>query len=350
VRRFFRRGRLDAERAREMQAHIDHHVDDLVAAGYARDRALTEARRRFGNPTAIREEIYDMNSVPLLEPIVRDLRYAFRMLRKTPGFTAIALITLAVGVGVNTAVFTVVNGLLLKPLPYPHPDALASLVVDVHSPRGSSVMDAVDGKTWFAIHDAARTVDTGISAGGGFGTGVNIVAGGAAANVLQERVSAGYFSVLGVTPFVGREFTADEDRLGGPPVAVLGFDLWRRAFNSDRSVVGRAITLRGEPYTVVGVMPDKFTTATRADVWTPIRPNTDREGSGQNYGMIARLRPGVSWSQGIAEMARLGAAAAHGGFKEDVTTTPTLIPLQDGYTSWRRRAAAGGDRHPRPHQ
>lgn len=274
-----------------------------------------------------------MNSLPVLEPIVRDLRYAFRMLRKTPGFTAIALITLAVGIGVNTAVFTVVNGLLLKPLPYPQPDALASLVIDVHSPRGSSVMEAVDGKTWFAIHDAARTVETGISAGGGFGTGVNIVAGGAAANVLQERVSAGYFSVLGVTPFIGREFTADEDRLGGPPVAVLGFDLWRRAFNSDRSVVGRAITLRGEPYTVVGVMPDKFTTATRADVWTPIRPNTDREGGGQNYGMIARLRPGVPWSQGIAEMAQIGSEAAHRGFKEDVTTTPTLIPLQDGYTS-----------------
>jgi predicted permease len=334
VRRFFRRGRLDAERAREMQAHLDHLVDDLIAAGYRRDQALREARRRFGNPSAIREEIYNMNSLPVLETLNRDLRYALRMLRKTPGFTLIALVTLAVGIGVNTAVFTLVNGLLLKPLPYPEPARLAAVVVDVHSPRASSVMDAVDGRTWFAIHDTATTVDTGISAGGGFGTGVNIVAGGVAANVLQERVSAGYFAVLGVKPFIGREFTADEDRVGGPPVAMLGHTLWRRSFNADQSVVGRSITLRGEAYTVVGVMPEKFTTATRADVWTPIAPNTNREGSGANYGMIARLRPGAAWSQGIAEVAQLGSEAAHHqGFKDDTTTTPTLMPLQEEFTS-----------------
>lgn len=334
MRRFFRRGRLDAERAREMQAHIDHHVDDLIAAGYSRDRAVAEARRRFGNPTAIREDIYEMNSVPILEPLVRDLRYAVRMLRKTPGFTLIALVTLAIGIGVNTAVFTVVNTLLLKPLPYPDPARLATLSVVVRSPLGSNENTAVDGATFLAVRDGATTVDTAISAGG-FGGGVNLVANGVAANVRQRRVSAGYFSVLGVLPFMGREFTADEDRAGGPPVAVLSHQLWLRAFGADPAILGRPIQLKGEPYTVVGIMPEGFTTGTPIDVWTPARPSTTGEGGGTNYAMLVRLRPGVSWQQATAEIDALASPAAllqYRNSKDARTASSFLVPLQESAT------------------
>ncbi|HTM23601.1 MAG TPA: ABC transporter permease [Vicinamibacterales bacterium] len=300
--RFFRRGRLDAERAREMQAHIDHAVDDLIAAGYPRDRALAQARRRFGNPTAIREEIYRMNSVPVLEPIVRDVRYALRMLRKTPGFTAIALLTLALGIGANAAVFSAVDALLFEPLPYPHPDRLALMGRHYRSAKsGDDHEIGSNGRMWFAVRDHTSKVDVAVMGGT---AGVNLVAAENVAYVSQQRVSAGYFRVLGIPPMIGREFTADEDRPGGQPVVILSHDLWQRLFGGDRAVVGKPVTLRGETYTVVGVTPSRFPVTegggrfdagTGIDLWTPLRPSTSGEGGGTNYEVIARLREGVSW-------------------------------------------------------
>jgi predicted permease len=333
VRRFFRRGRLDAERVREMQAHLDHHVDDLVAAGSMRDHAIKEARRRFGNPAAFREEIYDMNSLPALEPLVRDLRYAFRMLRKTPGFTVIALVTLAVGIGVNTAVFTVVNAVLLKPLPYPQPERLATIMTIATSPRGVfQTSSNLDGATFLTLRDTAKTIDVAAQGAGGWGVGVNMVAQNRAANVQQARVSAGYFTVLGVLPLVGREFNADEDRAAGAAVAILSHALWTRVFNSDPGIVGAAIMLRGEPYTVVGVMPSSFNSGGTTDVWTPLRPSASGEGGGMNYGLVVRLRRGISPEQASAETGQIASPVLAKQYSRDATIECSLIPLQTGET------------------
>lgn len=270
----------------------------------------------------------------ILEPLVRDVRYALRMLRKTPSFTAIALVTLAIGIGVNTAVFTVVNTLLLRPLPYPDAARLATVSVLVRSPRGVNENTAVDGATFLAVRANATTVETAVTAGE-FGGGVNLVAKGVAANVKQRRVSAGYFGVLGVHPFIGREFTADEDRTGGPPVAVLSHGLWTRVFSGDPAILGQAIQLKGEPYTVVGVMPEGFTTGSPIDVWTPARPSTTGEGGGTNYGMLVRLRPGVTWQQASAEIDSLASPAAllqYRNSKEERTASAFLVPLQQSTT------------------
>ncbi|MEO6235984.1 MAG: ABC transporter permease [Vicinamibacterales bacterium] len=277
----------------------------------------------------------------MLEPIVRDFRYALRMLRKTPGFTLVALATLAIGIGVNTAVFTVVNGLLLTPLPFPDPARLATVTTTRRTPRGGGDTSAVDGKTFLAIRDNAATIDVAASSGG-LGGGVNLIAGGAAASVAQRRVSAGFFDVLGVAPFIGREFTADEDRAGGPPVAVLSHALWARVFASDREIIGQAIRLRGEPYSVVGVMPEGFTSGVPTDVWTPLQPSTSGEGGGTNYGLIARLHPGVSWEQANAEVNTIGSAAVlrdyeHVDDKAAVTVRCSLLPLQQQETAGLRQ-------------
>lgn len=266
----------------------------------------------------------------ILEPLARDLRYAVRMLRKTPSFTLIALVTLAIGIGVNTAVFTVVNTLLLKPLPYPDPARLATVSVLFKSSRGANENTAVDGNTFLAVRDNATTVDAAVSAGG-FGGGVNLVTRDAAANVQQGRVSAGYFAVLGVRPFIGREFTGEEDRIGGPAVAVLSHGLWTRVFAANPGILGQSIQLKGEPYTVVGVMPEGFTTGSRADVWTPVRPSRSGEGGGSNYGMVVRLRPGVTWQQATSEIDRLASPAALEQYrtrKEVPAVSSFIVPLQ----------------------
>jgi predicted permease len=268
----------------------------------------------------------------VLAALIRDLQYGVRMLRKAPGFTFIALVTLAVGIGVNTAVFTIVHALLLKPLPFPDPERLAAVNTLLRSPKGQSLTTSVDGRTFLAIHTNASTVLTAISSGE-FGSGVNLVANGAAANVQQRRVSAGYFAVLGVPPMMGREFNADEDREGGPAVAILSHGLWTRVFAADPQIVGRSITLRGEPYTVVGVMPPGFTTGVPTDVWTPIHPSTKGEGGGTNYGMIARVRPEATWAQANAEVMQLGSPAAREGYPPEVTAASELIPLQQGEMS-----------------
>jgi predicted permease len=339
MRRFFRRGRLDAERAREIQAHLDHYADDLIAAGSTRENAQREARRRFGNPIAIREEIYRMNSMPVLETLIRDARYALRMLRKTPGFTAIALITLAVGIGVNTAVFTAVDALLLKPLPFAEPARLATIHTLARSDRGVSVNDvSLDGATFLALRDNAKAIDVAVRGSRGWGVGVNMVAQDRAANVRQLRVSAGFFRVLGIAPFMGREFTVDEDRDGGPPVAILSYPLWQRVFDGRPDIVGTPMTLRGEPYTVVGVMPAGFTIGAPADVWTPLRPATRGEGGAPNYGLYARLRPNVTWNEASAELDRIAVPVFKNQFDKGSAISCSLMPLQQAQTDGLRQA------------
>jgi predicted permease len=333
--RFFQRRRWDDERAREMEAHLQHQIDDLVDRGVSPRDARAQALREFGNPALLREEIYDANSIPVVEDIARDARYAVRILVRTPLFTAAALLTLAIAIGVNTAVFSVVDAVLLEPLPYPQPDRLALVSRSVTRGAARNSTTSIDGRTWEAIRDDLPTVQGAVYSS--WVTGVNLVApgagGGQAQHVQQQRVSAGFFETLGVPPLMGRGFASEEDRTGGPAAVVLSAPLWRALFAADPGVVGRTIVLRGAPHTVVGVMPDGFQSGIEADIWTPLRPSRTGEGAGENYQMVLRLGDGESWTRVQSELARVGEELQRERKPESPQVTFGYTTLQEGLTS-----------------
>jgi predicted permease len=258
--------------------------------------------------------------------IADDLRFGWRQLVKAPAFALTAVLTLGLAIGANTAVFSLADAVLLKPLPYPEPDRLAT--VSMTATRDGVVLaenTSHTGKVWEAIRDRATTFDAAVWAG--LSARISLVLGDRAIVVAPQRVSAGYFRVLGISPAMGREFTTDEDRAGGSAVTVLSDRLWRAAFNAEPAVLGRTVLLKGEPHEVIGIMPASFRTGVDADLWTPIRPNTNGEGASPNYGIIARLEPGVTWAQASAEVSLVADSALNP--REGVNGRHGLLPLQD---------------------
>ena len=266
-----------------------------------------------------------MQRLPFLETFLKDVRYALRMMGRSPGFTLTAVVTLALVIGANTAVFTLANALLLKPLPFPEPDRLALVRLEYSSPKGSYSGESVDGTAWQAI--AASPWANQAAVFTNWTAGVNLVVNQQARFADQQRVGAGFFRVLGVTPAIGREFTPGEDVPGGPAVAILSHDLWMSAFGGDRSMLGQTILLRGEPWQVIGVMPEGFRGTVDADVWTPLRPNTTGEGSGTNYGVIVRVPAGRSVADAARDLPPLDGGLRSQGVSADTVIRGALVPL-----------------------
>jgi predicted permease len=296
------------------------------------DEARRQALLALGGVTQTTALYRDRHSLPFLETTMRDLRYALRMLWTAPGFSVAAIAILAVTIGANAAVYTLVDRLLVRPLPYPEADRLGTIIrYYERGSRNSGVGYNTDGSTWVAMRDGVTDLDVAVSAGA---SGVNLTAGDDTAYVQQQRVSAGFFRVLGIPPALGREFTTDEDRPGGPSVVVLSHSIWSRTLRADPNIVGRAITLRGEPFVVVGVMPDGFRTSIPADLWTPLRPSTQGEGGGGNYGLVVRLRPGVQWTDVERRVDAIGNALVRERFHPppDIRMTFRLVPWQQAAT------------------
>ncbi|HEU0173826.1 MAG TPA: ABC transporter permease [Blastocatellia bacterium] len=297
---YARRDRFDGELEEEMRFHLELKAQENAEAGMGPLEARYAARRQFGNQTLLQEVSRDMWGVRSIETLFQDLRYGARMLLKNPGFALIAVLTLALGIGANTAIFSVINGVLLKPLPYREPDRIFQVLR--RYPQG---MGDASSATKFSFYRQHNQTFEGLAACDILGAGVNLLTGDEAHFVSSLQVSADLFPVLGINPLLGRTFTAAEDQPGAARVIVISHSLWKRVFNGDRQIVGKTVSLGSEGHTVVGVMPPGFQTRPSAEIWIPLRAVFDATDKGNNYLMLGRIKPGVTQEQAQADLERV---------------------------------------------
>jgi putative ABC transport system permease protein len=329
---FGRRERIDREIEDELRFHVECKIERYVHAGMSPEEARRKALECFGNFERIRDTVREID-LGLLESVWQDLRYGVRALARSPGFTAVAVLSLALGIGLNSAIFSAVNAVLLRPLPYKDPERLMTIgQVSKYSqtPNGISPANFFDWQRQNTVFESMAFTDPF-----DFGEFGRVALGGNQPVLAQGlQVSASFFDVFGVQPALGRVFTAAEDN-SGARVVVLSHDFWRRRFDTDPRVLGQEILLNDGAYRIIGVMPKGFryeqwdTALPEIDFWLPgifqLVSKSNRVG-GQLRG-IARLKPGVTPDQARAEMAVIGERLAKAYPKENRFTGLGAVPL-----------------------
>lgn len=267
-----------------------------------------------------------------MENLAQYLGLAARQLRRSPGFTVTVVLTLALSIGANTAIFSIVNALLLNELPYAQPERMGTIYALTTGSQSSDERKNIDGEQWELLRDNVPSLISAVSSMRT--SGVNLQAGSHAQYLHAERVSAHYFDVLSLHPLIGRNFSEDEDRPHGPKTAILSYALWQTAFGGDRNIAGQAVLLKGEQYTIIGVLPKNATTPLNADVYTALQPYRGGEGSGTNFEAVTRLRDGANWQQADTEINRAWAYRGQQLAKADPGARVTYysVPLQKGET------------------
>jgi macrolide transport system ATP-binding/permease protein len=273
-----------------------------------------------------------------MNTVGQNLKFAARQLWRNPGFTVTVIVTLALSIGANTAIFSLVNALVLKSLPYSHPERMGTIYARVTGPGASNERTGIDGEKWELLRDNVPAL---ISAVSGSTSGVNLKAGSRVQYVHDGRISTHYLDVLALQPMIGRNFSAEEDRPHGPRAAILSYSLWRNLFNSNRSILGQPILLKGEPYTVIGVLPEGAMTPSNADIYTALQPSREGEGGGTNFEAIVRLRDSATWQEANTEINQAWSLRAQRFEKNTPGTRITYysVPLQKAETDTLRPQA-----------
>src|SRR5215472_1704870 len=314
LRSLFRREDADRELSEELEFHLQKQIEQYVDEGMAPQEARQAALRAFGALQQVNEECRQAREVSLLEDLLQDLRFAARTVVKNPGFALVIVLTLALGIGANTAIFSLVNSVLLQPPPYAQPDRLVG-VWDMTSPKGGL----------FEYQKRFQTVDVGAYT---TDTGFNLSGHGEAVRINGSAVSSNLLPVLGVRPKLGRLFKTGDEVPGQSRLVILSYALWQTKFGADPGIIGRTITLDDAAREVVGVMPPGFRFPTAAtELWVPIEINTADPKSMWGpflYVMIGRLRPGADVARAQAEFKTL--------LPQIVKTYPW--PMGDKYGSW----------------
>ena len=269
-----------------------------------------------------------------MDALVQNLKFAARQLRRNPGFTATVILTLALSIGANTAIFSMVNALMLKSLPYSHPERMGTIYTRITGTKSSDERHSLNGEQWELLRDNVPSLISAVASRGS--SGVNLQAGSHVAYVHSGRISAHYLDVLAVQPMMGRNFSEDEDRLHGPKAVILSYSLWRSTFGSDPNILGQSVILKGESYPVIGVLPEGVITSLNADLYTALQPSRGGEGGGTNFECITRLRDGATWQQADAEINRTWSSrASRYELRENPGAQVTYysVPLQKGETA-----------------
>src|SRR5215475_12263199 len=298
--------RKNDEFAAELESHLRMHIDDNLRCGMTPDEARRDALIKLGGLEQAKIAYRERQGLPWFETLWQDIRFGLRMLVKSPGFTAVAIATLALGIGANTALFSVVNGVLLNPLPYPHPEEL----VTVHASKQNFNEGAI---SYPNFRDWQRDNKTLAALAVTRGTGFSLTGMGDAEEIRAQLVSSDFFPLLGVKPIIGRLFASHEDEIGREPLVIISEGFWQRKFGSRPDVLGKVLTLDGRNYTIVGVLPASFdlrvSNFRASDIYVPIgqfkNPALSNRMAPLGIHGIARLKPGVTLTQAQDDMLRV---------------------------------------------
>jgi predicted permease len=328
--RLFGKRKREEELEEEVRSHLEMAIRERAERGDTAREAEHAARREFGNMELVKETTRDAWGWGFLDRLMQDLQFGVRMIAKSPGFAAVAILTLALGIGANTALFSVVNGVLLNPLPYPEPEQLVTLHESKPNFESGSI-SFLNFRDWRKENTAFSMM--GISRGYSF----SLTGAGEPEQVRAELVSTDFLPMLGVKPVVGRMFEEGEDEFGASPIVIISEGFWNRKFGSAQDVLGKGLTLDGRSYSIVGVVPANFTLRVgdfrASELYVPIgqwtNPALHIRMAGLGIHGIGRLKPGVTIQQARSDMARVTGHLAEAYPEADKGIGATLVPLKE---------------------